>query len=248
MLCGGLPIFLEAEAKEPSHRSSRGGTRSVYHSAIMDALDPAAEWLRLSDRYRQMSDNELLALAQHNSELTEAAQQILAHEISARRLTVQREEPPSPPPGEPPPDSSSTYTEERKLVEICTVWSLSDALQLQTLLDRAGIPFFMGPEKATGVDAVTSNFVNGVSVKIMQIGVPWAHQAMLNYTPANEPAPKQEEDSDPSVCCPRCHSTEVVFERLIAEPTSETDDSSSKFEWICDSCGHQWEDEGIAEA
>jgi hypothetical protein len=39
-------------------------------------------------------------------------------------------------------------------VEICTVWSLSDGLQLQTLLDRAGIPFFMGPEKATGVEAV----------------------------------------------------------------------------------------------
>ena len=31
--------------------------------SIMEALDPAAEWLRLSDRYRQMSDNELLALA-----------------------------------------------------------------------------------------------------------------------------------------------------------------------------------------
>jgi DNA-directed RNA polymerase subunit M/transcription elongation factor TFIIS len=194
-----------------------------------------------------MSDNELLALAQHNSELTEAAQQTLAHEISARRLTVQREEPPSPPPGEPPPDSSSTYTEERKLVEICTVWSLSDALQLQTLLDRAGIPFFMGPENATGVDAVTSNFVNGVSVKIMQIGVPWARQAMLNYTPANEPQPKQEEDNEPLIRCPRCHSTEVVFERLIAEPTSETDESSSKFEWTCEACGYQWEDEGIAE-
>jgi hypothetical protein len=37
-------------------------------------------------------------------------------------------------------------------VEICTVWSLSDALQLQTLLDRAGIPFFMGPEKATAME------------------------------------------------------------------------------------------------
>jgi DNA-directed RNA polymerase subunit M/transcription elongation factor TFIIS len=159
---------------------------------------------------------------------------------------VQPEEPPAPPHPEPPPDSSSSYDEDRKLVEIRTVWSFSDALQLQTLLDRAGIPFFMGPEKATGVDAVTSNFVNGVSVKIMQIGVPWARQAMLNYTPANEPPPKQEEDSDPLVRCPRCHSTEVVFERLIVEPTSETDDSS-KFEWTCDSCGHQWKDEGIVE-
>jgi DNA-directed RNA polymerase subunit M/transcription elongation factor TFIIS len=175
--------------------------------------------------------------------LTEAAQQILAHEISARRLKVQPEGPPAP-----PPDFSSSYDEDRKLVEIRSVWSLSDALQLQTLLDRAGIPFFMGPEKATGVDAVTSNFVNGLSVTIMQIGIPWARQAMLNYTPANEPAPKQEEElTEFPVHCPKCYSTEVVFERLIAEPTSETDDSSSKFEWTCDSCGHQWEDEGIVE-
>jgi DNA-directed RNA polymerase subunit M/transcription elongation factor TFIIS len=212
---------------------------------IMEALDPAAEWLRLSERYRQMSDNELLVLAQHNSELTEAAQQTLANEISHRRLKLQPEELPPPPPAEPPTDSSSSYAQDRELVEIRTVWSLSDALQLQTLLDRAGIPFFMGPEKATSVDAVTSNFVNGVSVKIMQIGVPWARQAILNYTPANEPAPKEEEESDPTVRCPRCHSTEVVFERLITEPKSETDDSSPKFEWTCDACGHQWEDEGI---
>jgi DNA-directed RNA polymerase subunit M/transcription elongation factor TFIIS len=212
---------------------------------IMEALDPAAEWLRLSERYRQMSDSELLVLAQHNSELTEAAQQILAQEISARRLKLQPEEPPAPPKPELPPDSSSSYDEDRKLVEIRTVWSLSDALQLQTLLDRAGIPLFMGPEKATGVDAVTSNFVNGVSVKIMQIGVPWARQAMMNYVPANEPRPILEEESDPSVRCPRCHSTEVVFERLITEPTSATD-NSSRFEWTCDACGHQWEDEGLA--
>ena len=216
----------------------------------MEALDPAAEWLRLSEHYRQMSDNELLALARRNSDLTEVAQQTLANEISQRRLKLQPEEPPAPLPTEPPPDSSSTnadsYDEDRELVEICVVWSLSDALQVQTLLDRAGIPFFMGPEKATGVDAVTSNFVNGASVKIMQIGVPWARQAMLNYTPANEPRPK-EELSELPIYCPKCHSTEVVFERLTTEPTTATDNSSAKFEWTCDLCGHHWEDEGLLE-
>jgi DNA-directed RNA polymerase subunit M/transcription elongation factor TFIIS len=216
----------------------------------MEALDPAAEWLRLSEHYRQMSDNELLVLARRNSDLTEVAQQTLAQEISQRRLKLQPEEPPAPLPAEPPADSSSTnadsYDEDRELVEICVVWSLSDALQVQTLLDRAGIPFLMGPENATGVDAVTSNFVNGVSVKIMQIGVPWARQAMLNYTPANEPRPK-EELSELPIYCPKCHSTEVVFERLTTAPTSAPEDSSSKFEWTCDVCGYHWEDEGILE-
>jgi DNA-directed RNA polymerase subunit M/transcription elongation factor TFIIS len=180
--------------------------------------------------------------------LTEVAQQTLTQEISQRRLKLQPEETPAPPPAEPPSDPSYAYDEDRELVEICVVWSLSDALQVQTLLDRAGIPFFMGPEKATGVDAVTSNFVNGVSVKIMQIGLPWARQAMLKYAPANEPGPKQGPDlSELPVRCPKCHSTEVVFERLTTEPTTANEDSSPKFEWTCDSCGHHWEDEGIVE-
>ena len=130
---------------------------------------------------------------------------------------------------------------------ICTVWSLSDALQLQTLLDRAGIPFFMGPEKATGVEAVTSDFVNGVSVQVMRIGLPWTRQPLSNYMPVNEPDPKQEEVLDElPVRCPRCQSTEVIFEGLIAQPARTKDNSSPQYEWTCDSCGHQWKDNGIA--
>ena len=173
----------------------------------MEALDPAGEWLHLSERYRQMSDNELLTLARQNSELTDVAQQILASEVSRRRLKLQPEEPPAPP--NPEPKLESSYDEDRELVEIRTVWSLSDALQLQTLLDQAGITFFMGPEKATGVDAVTSNFVNGVSVQIMRVGLPWTNQILKNYTPANEPGPKPEEEpTELPVWCPKCHSTE----------------------------------------
>jgi hypothetical protein len=54
------------------------------------------------------------------------------------------------------------YDEDRKLVEIRTVRSLADAFHLQQLMDRAGIPFYMGPEKATGVDSVTSDFASGM--------------------------------------------------------------------------------------
>ncbi|SRR6266498_2052127 len=223
----------------------------------MDTLDPATEWMRLSERYRQMSDDELLALGRQISGMTEVAQQVLAHEISQRKLMLQLEQPPAPPIPQPPADSATApdlyspdvYSEERKLVEIRTVWSLSDALQLQALLDTAGIPFYLGAEKATRVDPGTLNFVNGVSVQIMSIGLPWASKAMQHYTPANEPPPeKDEEPGDLAIHCPKCHSTEVVFEGLDGEPASSTDNSSSKYEWTCDSCGHQWEDEGIVSA
>jgi len=128
----------------------------------MATLDAATEWRRLSELYSRMADGELLALARKQSELTDVAQGALANEMSFRRLKLTPEEPATPRKVErvvDPADLNPAYDEDRKLVEIRTVWSLADALQLQQLLDRAGIPFFMGPEMATGVDAVTSSFV-----------------------------------------------------------------------------------------
>jgi DNA-directed RNA polymerase subunit M/transcription elongation factor TFIIS len=213
---------------------------------IMENLGPAGEFLQISEHYRELTDGELLLLAGQASELTSIAQQALANEMSHRGLKLQPEEPLAPPDPEPPSDPTepSLYAEDRRVVEICTVWSLSDALQLQSLLDNAGIPFFMGKEKATGVDKVTSNFAEGVSVQIMNIGVPWARQAMQSYAPLNEPSPESTDvPGEVEVRCPKCHSTEVIFEDLLPEPATAAE--TTKYKWICDSCGHEWEDDGI---
>lgn len=212
----------------------------------MDTLDPQMEWRRLSEHYGQMSDDELLALADQSSELTDVAQQSLASELSRRGLKVQPEEQSASPN---PATTDSPYAEDRELVEICTVWSVADALQLQTLLGGAGIPFFMGPEKATSVDAVTSNFADGVSVRVMHIGLPWIREAMLNYVPGDERGQEQEEENSefsvPAIHCPKCRSTEVILGDLIPEPIATDDKSTPKYEWTCGSCGYQWEDDGI---
>ena len=181
----------------------------------MGMPDAAGEWLRIAEHYRNMSDGELIVLARQKSALTAVAQQALRDEISNRRLIVPPEEPTvlKPEPGKP---TGSPYDEDRQLGEICTVWSLRDALQLQALLDRAGIPFFMGPEKATGVDAVTSNFANGIGVQVMRIGWPWASEAMQSYEPADDQTPQEEKElRELPVRCPKCHSTEVVFKELV---------------------------------
>jgi DNA-directed RNA polymerase subunit M/transcription elongation factor TFIIS len=244
----------------------------------MDTLDPAGEFLRISERYRQMSDDELLVLIPQSSELTPFAQQALANEVRSRglkaKVEVEGPSPPShfkassfkPPPaffeqespklrdsaGDDFPDADSSgdsdsYQEDRKLVDLCTVWSERDALQLQRILDAAGIPFFMGPEKATGADEVTSNFADGVGVQIMLIGLPWARRAMQHYEPEDDPTPKENQELDElTVRCPKCHSTEVVFEGGTSTLVVATDDSSQKYKWTCDSCGHQWEDDGVA--
>ncbi|MGB7331529.1 MAG: hypothetical protein WBD25_09085 [Terriglobales bacterium] len=245
----------------------------------MDFSDPAGqEFLRIAERYRQMSDDELRILIPQNSELTTFAQQALANEVRQRGLKAEADEKPSAPSQfkaswfKPPPaffehespklrdsagydfpdsdssfDTDSSYDEDRKLVELCTVWSVRDALQVQGLLDGAGIPFFMGPENATGMDKVTSNFAKGVSVQIMQIGLPWARPAMTHYEPEDDPIPKESEELDEiPIRCPKCRSTEVVFEGRTSAPGIAADDASEKYKWTCDSCGHHWEDDGVA--
>jgi hypothetical protein len=210
----------------------------------MDSLDTAEQWQQLTERYRQMTNDELLALAEDSSELTVVAQQALSQELRQRGLEIPPPKPAVPPMPEPAPDSA--YAEDRELVDLCTVWSLADARQLQHLLDEAGIPLFMGPEKATNADAVTSNFAVGVNVQVMRIGLPWANQLLKFYQPADEPELPENKDPEPlAICCPKCRSEDVIFGDETTEP-EEVSKPRSKFDWTCGACGHQWEDDGVA--
>ena len=213
---------------------------------MTNVFDPAGEWRARAERYHQMNDEELVVLARQISTLTEHARQALTQEIAYRKLVVPPLEAPLPPEPE-PNDPDDPYAEERALEEICHVWSLRDALRLQFLLDRADIPFFMGREKARAAENVTSDFSKGVSVQVMSIGVPWARQAMQkNYFPGDEPVDAlAEAEKDIPVRCPKCRSTEVVIERLASEAAK--DKASPKFEWICDACGYEWEDDGVVQ-
>jgi DNA-directed RNA polymerase subunit M/transcription elongation factor TFIIS len=241
----------------------------------MDKFDPAAEYLQIAERYRQMKDEELLVLMPQISELTDSAQQALANEFRSRglKLDVKDEKAPSPTSAKPrsasferaapkfanlaesesaigeavdenAEEEGDSYEEDRELVEYEIVWSARDALKIQTILDQAGIPFFIGPERATSVDQVTSDFAKGLSVKIMKVGMPWAIPLMQHYEPEDDPRPKEEPVEELPVRCPVCHSTEVVFEGLSDEKASEADDAPEKFKWTCDACGNQWEDDG----
>ena len=84
----------------------------------MDALNPGGEWLQIAAHYRQLTDGELLALGRQLSELTDVAQQALAHELHNRGLKVESEvaEEPPPIPELPPPDPTSQ--EDRELLTI----------------------------------------------------------------------------------------------------------------------------------
>ncbi len=60
----------------------------------------------------------------------------------------------------------------------------------------------------------------------------------------------QEEDEieEDGIQCPRCHSVEVVFDSRESdgrevEPAIAREDS--KYNWHCDACRYQWQDDGI---
>jgi len=215
----------------------------------MSSLDPSEEWRELSERYRQMSDEEIAVIARKSSDLTDVAQQALAGEVRHRGLKIEPEvEEPEPDPEPGPLGSDDPYAEERKLIELFSVWSQRDAFRVQLLLEQADIPVFFGPEKARSADRISSNFANGVSVKIMAVGVPWAREALMHYEPLDEPIPAPEDnvENEAPVRCPKCLSTEIVFLELEPEERSVADESSAKFRWTCDSCGNTWEDDGIA--
>lgn len=212
----------------------------------MTDLGPASDWLQLSEHYRQLSDDELIELSRESSQLTDAARQILGQEISQRRLTIPTEE--LTPPGIPPPSSSDSgdeYAEGRELVTISTVWSRADAIKLQTVLIDAGFPFYIGPEMAPSVDKVTSNFADGLDVQVMRIGASYASNALRQlYEPADEPAELKDQDNvDSGVHCPRCHSTDVTLEQLLANDSKES--LPEAFQWTCNSCGNAWQDDGV---
>jgi hypothetical protein len=136
----------------------------------MDKSDLAAEYLRLAEHYRQMSDEELIELIPQMGDLTPSAQDALAGELRHRGLKPDvkaeattstnpsfegseiRQESASAASTGDSSESDDDCADDRKLVELCTVWSQRDALKIQRILDVAGIPFFMGAEKATGVD------------------------------------------------------------------------------------------------
>jgi hypothetical protein len=214
----------------------------------MDAVDRVEQWRQVSEHYRSLTDDELIAIARQKAELTDVAQQALDAEISYRKLEIPPEEPEEEPevPVLPEPEPDSPYEAERELVEIETVYSLRDALQLQSLLMADGIPYYMGDEKATSAEAVKSNFAKGVAVRIMRIGLPFATRARIHYHPQDSPEPEEKEPDDAEpIFCPKCRSEAVVLEGT--QPDATQTRTGTKFKWRCEACGKRWEDDGVVD-
>jgi hypothetical protein len=217
--------------------------------------DPVRYFQDLIENYRQMSDGELLQLAEKPEDLTDVAQQVLRDEISRRRL--EKAKPAAMRPRTsfdpsthvdvvggpfadryaPPPvfeeledgEAAPEYT-WKTLLHDCE--TNEHALQLAEALKRQGI----------------ESWVRQVSPYSTDIRGPQVYVAADQLEPAQaiaaQPIPQDIVDDFKLVIpefelpvCPQCGSTdEVMLES--ADPVNA---------WLCEACGAEWSDPDPAE-
>jgi len=150
------------------------------------------QWQQLKERYAQMTEGELAALAEDGSDLTDVAQEALQAVIAERGLDIHLKlEPPAQLPGHPP--------EDEKLVILGWPESAEQAARVVKVLTAAGI----------------SSFLN---VEVLEGDLKRAHTALEQ---AFEDDDDTEEDKDYAVLCPKCRSGEVVLEERDSSSTTD---------------------------
>ena len=60
-----------------------------------------------------------------------------------------------------------------------------------------------------------------------------------------EEAKDDPEETEYAILCPQCHSAKVILQGRTS--TLEANPFGIKYQWICDSCGHQWVDDGTTQ-
>jgi len=191
---------------------------------------------RLRKLYADMGDGELEALADEAYTLTDIARQTLLAELSSRGMHVALRDAPAP--------RNSFNMPDLNLVVYRRVADLAEARWLKNILENAGVASCLGPDNLYNLDEFRSSFTGGVDLKILERDLQTAAAATRGLYP-----PDPADELDDIACdarCPKCHSSEIVFEGREAEPGADPD-LDSKFNWSCDVCGHHWQDDGIAQ-
>ena len=210
-------------------------------------LDLHEQWQRLRENYAQMTEDELALIANKAYDLTAIAQEALQAEISERKIALPLQiSPPTEPDFEEPDLEPPPFDTEDDLVGVSIFWDEADARRIKGILDKAFIPSYLGPDHVSNIDDFKSSFSAGVDLKVRSVDRARACSTLANYTFEEPDEPDPDEGKEFAIVCPKCHSTEVVFEEKdpqVANPTTDT-----KFNWTCDDCGHQWKDDGIEQA
>ena len=216
----------------------------------MSDVDVNQQWRELQENYAAMSDEELETVAQDAYDLTDVARQALQAEIARRDLRIELQQSAATPdePASPEPETeteSETELDSSQLTDLQRVWSLDEAKQLKETLDWAGVPVFFGPERVEDLAMLNDGFEHGVDVRVRDFDQQRATAALAQAAAKKEqPQENAQEETPYTPHCPRCHSTEIVFQSLDLDPGT-TSAFDSKYNWSCEACGYQWKDDGI---
>ncbi len=216
--------------------------------------DPVRYWQDVSENYRQMSDGELLELADKPEDLTEVARQVLRDEMRRRRLDEEPSE--SQVIGttsardttsihwEPTSYRNAFSSAEEAEIEdgheytwkvlLAECNSQEEAWQLAETLRRAGIeswirrynPFAQYDGNGPGVLVAADELEQARSIAAMPVPQDIIEESQLKLPEFVLPA------------CPRCGSKDGAI-LVNADPVNT---------WSCEACGAEWSDEDAAPA
>lgn len=197
----------------------------------MSHINQADESHRLQQLYAQMSEDELRTVADEAYDLTEIARHVLQDEVSRRGLSIQLRSAPV----------DDFDPADLDLCQVLGVTSSSEASLAKRLLDSAGIPAYLGPDRVESIDAYKGEFEEGVAINVRTEDQVRAHYVIDPYFPM-----RLQDHYGYVLLCPRCQSPDITFQNLDAAWVDGVR-AESKFNWTCNACGHQWKDDGIAE-
>jgi hypothetical protein len=152
-----------------------------------------------AERYRAMSEPELMDLAREYDDLVDEAQTALRAEFAKRGL----EPPLVEEAGLPIPDDP-----EAKLVTVARYRDLPEAVVARAVLEEAGIECLLRDENTVRMDWLWSNLIGGMRLQVAAKDEEAARELLSQPVPKQFAVDSGEEFEQP--VCPRCGSVEVV--------------------------------------
>src|ERR1700722_214213 len=198
--------------------------------------DEQRERLRLAKNYADMSDGELLRLAQDPESLTDVAWDALEDEMDRRRLECSHDAP-----------EARQSIEIRELVTIRKFRDLPEALLAKGCLESAGIECSLADENLVRLDWFISNFIGGIKLNVRAEDVENARKILDE--PILEGLYVHGVGLYEQPRCPKCNSLDVNFQeldRLIAFMSAflRVPMPVQRNAWRCHACRAEWEDDG----
>lgn len=152
-----------------------------------------------AERYRAMSETELMNLAREYDDLVDGAQTALRAEFAKRGLEpplIEEEEPEVS--GEDDPD----------LVTVARYRDMPEAVVARTVLEDEGIECLLRDENTVRTDWLLSNAIGGMRLQVAAKDEARARELLTEPTPEQFPTDSGEDFVQP--VCPKCGSLDVI--------------------------------------